>query len=102
MQRLEHLQIPERNRVQNQKIARLIVREPPQMLDVPPQARGQIMHNGACRPHARRLPLQPEPVQRRHLEMIPQRELRRLRRENPVLHRNRQARTPFQNRLDPA
>ena len=85
--RLQNLQVPQRRRIQRHVIRVLIKRNPRQRRHIPPQLLRQVMQHRPRRSDCRRPVPQPKPVQRRHLEMLPHREHRRLRRKHPILAR---------------
>src|SRR5579884_2321581 len=85
MQRFQNLEMPQGRDVEAQEIGNLVTRERSEVRHVAPEMLRQIMQHRACRAYGRRFVLQPESVQRSHLEMLAHRELRRLRGENPIL-----------------
>ena len=85
MQRLENLEVLQRRRIEHEGVGDLVKREPSKVRHVAPQVLADVMQRAAGRTDRRRAALQPEAVERGDLEMILQRELRRLEREHPAV-----------------
>jgi len=85
MQRLENLEVLQRRRVEHEIVCDLIKSQPREVCHVAAQMLADVMQRAAGRADRRRAALKPEAVERGNLEMILQRELRRLEREHPAV-----------------
>ena len=84
MQRLENLEVLQRRGIEHKGVGDLVKREPSKVRHVAPQVLADVMQRAAGRTDRRRAALESEAVERGDLEMILQRELRRLDGEHPA------------------